>query len=198
MNDNQARSQQSQTGSSPTLTLEAAKHAKVLLGCYRTGDANDPEVYVRAVVAVLAEYPLEVIAKVCDPRMGLPAKSKWLPTIYEIKDACESAMIPIDRRRREQQQIEDRKKLIAGPKVPRPTLAEIKAKHGENYGLKSDPETDAVFATKRTTQLLRANDALLQREYQSAKTEPIVSAGIPISPSLIKKLGGKIPKAKRA
>lgn len=77
--------------------LEAAR---MLLGCYRSGDANDPEVYTSAVVRVLSVYPLDVVYQVVDPVGGLPGKLKWLPTIPEIKDACE-AIDGFNRRMRE-------------------------------------------------------------------------------------------------
>jgi hypothetical protein len=32
----------------------AAERARLLLGCYRTGDANDPETYVAAITAILS------------------------------------------------------------------------------------------------------------------------------------------------
>lgn len=55
----------------------------------------DPEIYARAVVAVLTSYPENIVSAVCDPRGGLPAKSKFLPTVYEIREACERRMSPI-------------------------------------------------------------------------------------------------------
>ncbi len=67
---------------------DAIRYAKILLGSYRSGEANDPEVYTAAVVAVLADYPEEVVRQVCDPRNGLPSKLKWLPALSEIKEAC--------------------------------------------------------------------------------------------------------------
>lgn len=140
MENLKAPSRQQQTGSSPNLTLEAAQAAKVLLGCYRNGDANDPDIYVRAVAAVLGEYPSEVIKDVCDPRFGLPAKSKWLPTVSEVKQACEDAMVPIDRRQREQEAIEQRKRALAAPVLPRPTYEELKEKYGPNWGLSCDDD----------------------------------------------------------
>jgi hypothetical protein len=70
--------------------LSAAKKGAIrLLGCYRTGDANDPETYVTAVVAVLERYPVEIICAVTAPATGLASKSKWLPAVAEIRDACE-------------------------------------------------------------------------------------------------------------
>lgn len=78
---------------------QVAELAKVLLGCYRTGDANEPEIYSGGVIAVLSEYPAEVVRKVVDPRRGLPARCKWLPSIAEIKEALEAEMAPIRRQR---------------------------------------------------------------------------------------------------
>jgi hypothetical protein len=51
-------------------------------------------VYVAAVVAVLSDYPLDIVTAVTDPRTGIPAKLKWLPTIAEIKTACEDIAGP--------------------------------------------------------------------------------------------------------
>lgn len=68
---------------------EAKKGAQRILGCYRVSDAHDPEIYISAVVAVLAMYPVEVIRNVTIPETGIPSKIKWLPTIAEIKEACE-------------------------------------------------------------------------------------------------------------
>jgi hypothetical protein len=70
-------------------TSEALKAAKLLLGCYRTGEANDPAIFGAAVAAVLSDYSPEVINYVCDPRTGLPSSSKWMPTAAEVKAACE-------------------------------------------------------------------------------------------------------------
>lgn len=67
----------------------------MMFGCYRKQDANDPEIYVAAVTAVLSEYPREVIESVTDPRTGLPSRLKWLPTVAEVKEACEAVMWPI-------------------------------------------------------------------------------------------------------
>src|SRR4051812_40675540 len=43
------------------LTSYAAERAKLLLGCYRTGEANDPQTYVAAITAVLSRFPEEVM-----------------------------------------------------------------------------------------------------------------------------------------
>ena len=69
----------------------AAERARILFGCFRKGDANDPEVYTAAITAILAEYSPEVIQRVTDPRTGIPRKMKFLPNPSEVSDECESA-----------------------------------------------------------------------------------------------------------
>lgn len=66
----------------------ATMRATILIGCYRKSDANDPEIYTTAVVAVLTRYSPEIAIAVTEPATGLPRKSKWLPSIAEIVDAC--------------------------------------------------------------------------------------------------------------
>jgi hypothetical protein len=118
----------------------AAERARLLLGCYRTGDANDPETYVTAIAAVLAKYPDAVITAVTDPRIGLPRKKTWLPSIKEVYDACDAEYEPmreeIARQDRIKRQLRERADL---EEAPRPTLEQLKAKYGKNWGI-SDPE----------------------------------------------------------
>lgn len=71
--------------------------AAQMFGCFRTGQANDPDLYVAGIAAVLAEYPRKVIDYVTDPRTGLPRKSSFLPSIAEVSRACEEEMAPISR-----------------------------------------------------------------------------------------------------
>jgi hypothetical protein len=72
----------------------AATRAGILLACYRKGDAEEPEIYVASVAAILSSYPLEVAYRVTDPRTGLGGKSQWLPTVAEVRVACEAEMAP--------------------------------------------------------------------------------------------------------
>ena len=73
----------------------AAQRARLLFGCYRKGDANDPETYTAAIAAVLAEYEEAVIARVTDPRTGIPRKLKFLPNPAELSDFCDEAKAAI-------------------------------------------------------------------------------------------------------
>lgn len=76
-----------------------------MLGCYRKGEAEDAEIYVRALAAVLTGYPEAVVNRVADPRTGIAGRSQFLPTIAEARHACEAEMKPIraaeERRARE-------------------------------------------------------------------------------------------------
>lgn len=78
----------SSSGSTDSLRL-AAYHAKLILGCFRMGDASDPEVYVTAITAVLARYPSDVGARLSDPKDGVAGRFKWLPTVSEIREECD-------------------------------------------------------------------------------------------------------------
>ena len=71
----------------------AARLAARLFGCYRASDANNPEAFLAAATAMLAQYPEPIAAKVCDPIRGLPSTAKWLPAIAEIREACEREMV---------------------------------------------------------------------------------------------------------
>lgn len=60
-----------------------------MLGCYKRDEAADPEIFMRAVISVLLEYPEWTVHNVTEPSSGIPSKIKWLPSIAEIKEACE-------------------------------------------------------------------------------------------------------------
>ena len=84
----------------------AARQAAKLFGCYPRNDANDPETFLTAATAILASYSEVVADRVCDPlrRDSLPSKSKFLPSIAEIRAACEVEMVwydTVERRDRE-------------------------------------------------------------------------------------------------
>jgi hypothetical protein len=65
-----------------------------MFGCYRKGDANDPDTYVAAITATLARYPEDVIRDVTNPASGLPTRRDFLPTVKEVFDACEAMIRP--------------------------------------------------------------------------------------------------------
>jgi hypothetical protein len=114
-----------QRSCSPTI---AGDRASLLIGCYRAGDAANPEIYAAALIAVLCEYPEEVVAWVTDPRTGLPGRCQWLPTIFEVRSACEAEMWRTHQaqRRRDERKKADRILAERGdPRDRRPTFEQL-------------------------------------------------------------------------
>jgi hypothetical protein len=86
----------SQQGSKPSTNQRlayATQRAEVLFGCYRRGDANDPDRYVTAIAAVLTLYDFELIRDVTDPRTGICTSEKFcsfMPNAGELKVYCDA------------------------------------------------------------------------------------------------------------
>jgi hypothetical protein len=129
------------------LTEYAAKRAELLLGCYRTGDANDPKTYVAAITAVLAHYPEEVMTSVTHPVTGLPSECGWLPTIKEVTHACNAAVEPIKQREARQKRIREQMEMREREEFGiKPTMDQLKEKYGENWGLTPrEPKEASTF-----------------------------------------------------
>lgn len=86
----------SQNGSEPSTTAKrlayATTRAEVLFGCYRRGDANDPDRYVTSIAAVLTLYDEDLIRQVTDPRTGISTTEKFrafMPNSGELKAYCD-------------------------------------------------------------------------------------------------------------
>lgn len=153
-----------------------------MFGCYRKSDAADPETYAAAISAVLAAYPLEIVLRVTNPVHGLPSKSNWLPTVKEVRDACDEIegreRRSLERQKLEREQIEARK--LDKDRSVRPTYDELKAKHGENWGLKSVDRKSSEVRARRADLQQRANQIMFERECEAAG----MPKNNPISPSL--------------
>jgi hypothetical protein len=72
-----------------------------MLSCYRKDETHNPEIYSSAVSAVLADgYSREIVDYVTDPRTGLPSRNKFLPSVAEVREACDERAAHIDRIKR--------------------------------------------------------------------------------------------------
>jgi hypothetical protein len=81
------------SSTSPHQAAYAAQRARILLGSYRRGDANDPELYVAAITAVLSRFSSEIIREVTDPNTGIQTTEKYMtfmPNAGELKVYCDS------------------------------------------------------------------------------------------------------------
>jgi hypothetical protein len=117
----------------------AAERARLLIGCYRRDDVADPQVFGRAIVAVLMRYPEEVVVSVTEPATGLPSRLKWLPSIAEIVDACDARMEPILRRCERERLDEERRRALCAPMQPKQTKEELAAKYPGLFPKKDAP-----------------------------------------------------------
>jgi hypothetical protein len=161
-------------GQQAQISSYATDRARLLLGCYRTGDANDPETYVAAIAATLARYSQQIITDVTHPVTGLPSKKGWLPTVKEVFDACEELddasrqKVARERRIREQLAARAEQDRMAAEK---PTLEQLKAKYGEDWGLTPRPRTESTFKApswQAIASSYAANPTRLQRLIKAA------------------------------
>lgn len=88
----------------------------LMFGSFRRGEANDPEIYATAIAKVLSGYDRGVIDFVTDPATGMASKSDFLPTVNELKKACEE-------KAGEYYRAERRERLIQEQLEARATLA---------------------------------------------------------------------------
>jgi hypothetical protein len=154
------------------LYLEAAR---MLLGSYRTGEANDPDVYVAAVVRVLSGYPMEIVNRVIDPLTGIPSKIKWLPKPFEIKQACEEIHGSVRRAReweeRAARQLAERREWEAGRET-RPSLVALKATYGDTFGLEPDKRRQVDNSAPLDPSFARARLGISQAEWDAIPDAP--------------------------
>jgi hypothetical protein len=85
----------------------AAERLELMLSCWRTARAAEPELYTRALMSVLLRYPEFVVMAVTEPATGIASKLKKLrdgrkisipPDVAELVDACEAIYQPVRRR----------------------------------------------------------------------------------------------------
>jgi hypothetical protein len=168
------------------------ERANILMGSYRKGQASDPEMYVASIAAVLSEYPADVVTVVTDPRTGVQNRVKFLPEVYEVREACEIAMEPIraeQRRalaaRREQEVLAERRAYEAALTKPRPSYDDLKAKHGDNWGLNAEgTEAERERHERHMASIKQANRTIFERECAAAGIDPARG----VSPSLLRQI----------
>ncbi len=96
------------------------------------GAASDPEIFVTGMAQIFMAYPAHLVESALSPLSGLPSKHKFLPSLAEIKQELEERFQPY----RALAQIAEAKRQLAGPPPPpRPTIEELRAKHGPHWGI---------------------------------------------------------------
>jgi hypothetical protein len=161
--------------------------------CWRKDEAHDPETFGLAVAAVFTLYSPDVVQFVCDPRTGLPKTHKWPPAISEVHDACRERIGDLARVKRfqnwgqpdaeERERLKDQGQLPA-PAVVKPTLADLHAKHGPNWGLGGVlPANEVLMATTGARPMTRdqafiakvraEGDARRKAKAEGTRREPV-------------------------
>src|SRR4051812_9827812 len=108
---------------------------RILFSAYRTDQYSDPESYMASLGMVFEDYPNDVICFVTDPKTGIQRRSKWPPTISEIVQACDEHVSYLKRNERYKNWGRNEPLMLDAPQEAKPSLEELKAKYGENYGL---------------------------------------------------------------
>ena len=135
----------------------------MMLDCYpERADAPGALGQASALASVLADYPDEIIRKLTDPARGMPVRQKWRPLPYELKQACEEEVAPLRRQAERDRRAAESARLLAAPEQEKPTLAELKERYGDNWGIGA--------STKAERERLPAEDEI-QARYEGVTIE---------------------------
>ncbi len=157
------------------MTEFAVERARLLLGCFRTGEANDPETYVAAVAATLAHFEEAVIAEVTNPTISPLTTKSWLPSVGDIRQACEQIAEPIIQQRlREKRIAEQLATREAEDAAPKPTLEELHAKYGKDWGLNpsgvSAKQSSPARSWEEVVRMYQSDPSMLGRLVNTDRT----------------------------
>jgi len=70
---------------------------KILFGAYRLDQYPDAESFMLQCAAILADYPVQVVVYVSDPRTGIQRTNKFPPALAEIVGACDERLAYLHR-----------------------------------------------------------------------------------------------------
>jgi hypothetical protein len=173
----------------------ANEQVSLFFGSFRKADADDPQTFSAGCLRLFTAYDSAVVQYVVDPVTGLPGRSVWLPSLSEVKAALDQRAAEllrgIQRARDEAKNLEERRKWLEARKN-KPTLEEMQAKYGKNWGLPTLKEETERDKAARLSKITEANARLLKREYEAAGLTPrMASSSIPISLELSRKLAAE-------
>lgn len=165
----------------------------LFFGSFRKADADDPETFTAGCLRLFTAYPPAAVQFVVDPVTGLVGRSEWLPSMKAIRDALEAWEAEQARIRGFEKQAQAAEQQIAERKAwqesqqRKPTLQEMKAKYGENWGLITADKENPEAKAKRTAAMQEVNRKTFEAECRAAGIDP--AGGV--SPSLIETMRQK-------
>jgi len=119
------------TDSAASAPEQVALLVERMLRCFHRKEGVDPQVFASAIVGILLDYPMEIVMEITDPIHGLPARQQFMPSPYDVRQACEARMRPrresAARQVRVKAQLDERKAIAEQRAAPerKQTLAEI-------------------------------------------------------------------------
>lgn len=180
------------------LLSEAIGIVSQMLRGYANGGQQASDSYIGALAEVLCTYPRCVAARAGDLVHGVPRETKFLPTPADVIAWCEResaelrGVVARDDHFRNIQagmiERERQEKQIAADREKRPTYDELKARHGENWGIGQREAVEDKAAREVSAQRMReANETMLLREYAGAAPHE-AAPGIAVSRELVERI----------
>lgn len=174
-----------------------------MLRGYANGGQQASDSYIGALAEVLLQYPRCISAHAGDLVRGVPRETRFLPTPADVIAWCERETedlrgivhrddyyTTLEQQQRERAAEAERLEAV---RKARPTYNDLKAKHGENWGIgQQQTAEDRAAGEQRAARMAEANDTLLRREYDAAGEKPRQAApGILVSRELAERLGAR-------
>ena len=121
-----------------------------MLRCFKPQAGVDGQVFATAIVGILLRYPMSVVREVTCPFTGLPTKTQFMPTPFDVRQACEELMRPIrdhqyHRQNVERQLAERDDRICAPPRTPDPAPDPITGKHPPGTILSNYDEAVRIY-----------------------------------------------------
>jgi hypothetical protein len=183
---------------------DALERVGAMLKSYPPSEGIEMSGYIGTLAAALMQYPPCVSIRCADPIKGVAATTRFKPTVADLIAWCEREVASlreiVGREDCDRAQVEQRRRdakleaELAAARATRPTLEELRAKHGPHWGLKS---MDGEVSDAEIPKADASQDGKILEEYRQLGREPIYAWGRPMSPSLLKALG-KIPEREAA
>jgi hypothetical protein len=89
----------------------------VMLGSFKESERSkvDPTVFVPALAAMLASFPQDIVQAVTDPVRGIASEQNWVPTLSELRHACEVRLKPRQEAAKREAELRRTQALLAPP-----------------------------------------------------------------------------------
>lgn len=167
----------------------------MMFSCYRKDEVHDPEIYSAAAAAVFSGYPREVVEHATDPRTGIASECKWVPSIAEVTEFCNTTakrfelmaqpkrravpFTPRPLRSTEIDSNEHMRLVELGKATVRPVGVFETADDQWNRGRKLMPKGESPL---KKHDLMEVNRIAFERECKARGVDPVKG----VSPSLLK------------